>query len=77
MPPLLPAVKLDYPMTPKEDLTMVFDKKKLLLVPNMNTEKGLVSCPHDNDRPFFAVSGKDWLGVDWTYVETVAGKPGR
>jgi hypothetical protein len=74
MPAPLPKVEIDYPISPKENLKMVFDKKKPQWVPNMNTEKGLVLCPHDNDRPFFTDSGKDWFGVDWTYVDTVGGQ---
>jgi hypothetical protein len=68
------AVNLDYPVTPKENLKMVFDRKKPLWVPNISTERGWVWCPHDNDRPAFGVSAKDWFGVDWTFVETAGGQ---
>ncbi len=71
---IFPKVKLDYPISPRENLKMIFDRKKPLWIPNMNMEKGLVTCPHDNDRPFFGTSGKDWFGVDWTYVETASGQ---
>jgi hypothetical protein len=71
---IFPRVKIDYPIYPRENLKMVLDRKKPLWIPNMNMEKGLVICPHDNDRPFFGMSGKDWFGVDWTYVEAAAGQ---
>jgi hypothetical protein len=74
MPATLPKVELDYPITPKENLKLVFDRKKPLWVPNMNMEKALVICPHDKDRPLFTKSGKDWFGVDWTYVESAGGQ---
>jgi hypothetical protein len=73
-PALLPKVALDYPIIQKENLKMVLDKKKPLWVPNMNLEKELILCPHDNDRPMFTFSGKDWFGVDWTYVESAGGQ---
>ena len=49
-------------------------EKKPLWVPNMNLEKALVLCPHDNDRPFFFDDGKDWFGVDWTFVPSAGGQ---
>jgi len=74
LPMPLPKVQLDYPITPVENIKMVFDRKKPLWVPNLNIEKGLVLCPHDNDRPFFTDSGKDWFGVDWTFVPSAGGQ---
>ncbi|MFA0816135.1 MAG: uroporphyrinogen decarboxylase family protein [Anaerofustis sp.] len=74
MPQPMPKVELDYPISPKENLKAVFDRKKPKWVPNTNQEKGLVLCPHDNDRPFFFDSGKDWFGVDWTFVPTAGGQ---
>lgn len=71
---IFPKIALDYPISPRENIMLTLDKKKPLWIPNMNMEKGLVMCPHDNDRPFFGTSGKDWFGVDWTYVPTVAGQ---
>lgn len=74
MPAPFPKVEIDYPVTPKENMKMVFDRKKPLWVPNMNLEKALVLCPHDNDRPFFFDDGKDWFGVDWTFVPVAGGQ---
>ncbi|KPU44412.1 uroporphyrinogen decarboxylase (URO-D) [Oxobacter pfennigii] len=74
LPSFFPKLDLDYPITPKENMKMVFDRKKPMWVPNMNTEKALVLCPHDNDRPFFTDSGKDWFGVDWTFVPVAGGQ---
>lgn len=74
MPKIFPKPKLNYPISPKENLQNVLDKKKPLWIPNMSIEKSLVVCPHDNDRPPFGTSGKDWFGVDWTFVESAAGQ---
>ncbi len=69
-----PVVKLDYPISPKENLKLVLDKKKPVWAPNMLQEKGMTFCPHDNDRPAFGQSGLDWFGVSWTYVDVVGGQ---
>jgi len=74
MSKIFPKVQLNYPVSPKENLKTVLDKKKPLWIPNMNYEKTLIVCPHDNDRPPFGKSGKDWFGVDWSYVETADGQ---
>ncbi len=74
LPALFPKVKIDYPELPKENCKRVFDREKPLWVPNMNIEKSLMLCPHDNDRPFFFDSGKDWFGVDWTFVPVAGGQ---
>lgn len=69
-----PKISLNYPVSPKENMRKVFDREKPLWVPNMMNEKALIVCPTDNDRPFFTISGKDWFGVDWTYVEAAGGQ---
>ena len=69
-----PEVRLDYPISPKENLKLVLDKKKPCWAPNMSLEKGMTFCPHDNDRPGFGQSGLDWFGVSWTYVDVVGGQ---
>lgn len=70
----LPKVELNYPIAPIENIKLVYERQKPLWVPNLNLEKDLVLCPHDNDRPFFTDSGKDWFGVDWTFVPLVGGQ---
>lgn len=74
MSKMFPKVKLNYPVTPRENVKNILDKKKPMWIPNMNIEKTLVVCPHDNDRPPFGKSGKDWFGVDWSYVVAADGQ---
>ena len=73
-PERLPAVEIPWPITPKENATLLLEKKTPVWVPNLMAEKGLVVCPHDNDRPMFFQTGKDWFGVHWTHVEQVGGQ---
>ena len=43
-------------------------------VPMKDIDNGMTFCPHDNDRPAYGTSGKDWFGVSWTYVDQVGGQ---
>lgn len=69
-----PSIDLNYPITAKENMKLVFDKKKPLWVPNMTYDKGVIFNTADNDRPFFGKSDYDWFGVHWTNVEVVGGQ---
>ncbi|MBR6800249.1 MAG: hypothetical protein IKM61_00665 [Eubacteriaceae bacterium] len=67
-------IDFNYPITAKENMQMVFDKKKPLWVPNMTFDKGVIFNTADNDRPFFGKTDYDWFGVHWTDVPTVGGQ---
>ena len=58
----------------KENMKMVFDKKKPLWVPDMTYDKGVLFNRADLDRPFFGLSDYDWFGVHWTDVPQVGGQ---
>jgi hypothetical protein len=73
-PPPCDVPKLDYPVTPKENLKLVLEGKIPYWVPMMGIDHQMTFCPHDNDRPAFGTSGIDWFGVSWSYVEQVGGQ---
>lgn len=74
IPPPCPLPKLDYPVSFKENFELMLQHKKPYWVPVPDYEYQMTFCPHDNDRPAFGTSGKDWFGVSWTYVDQVGGQ---
>ena len=71
---LPPDFKLNTPITPRENMIRVFERKKPMFVPNMRTDKNVIFNTADNDRPFFGKSDYDWFGVHWTNVPLVGGQ---
>ena len=72
-PPALP--KLDYPISPKENMKLLLEHKKPLWVPNMMTDNNFcLAAPADRERPPVPQSGFDWFGTYWEYVEMVNGQ---
>lgn len=74
IPPPCPVPALDYPVTQKENLRLLFEGKIPYWVPMMGIDHQMTACPADNDRPAFGTSGVDWFGVSWTYVDMVGGQ---
>lgn len=51
-------------MTERENMQMVWDRKKPQWVPVLSKGAQMLITPEINDRPLFQ-DGRDWFGVDW------------
>lgn len=72
-PPNYP--KIDFPISPKENMKLLLEHKKPLWAPNLLTETNLcLAAPADRERPPFPQSGKDWFGTYWEFVESAFGQ---
>ena len=72
-PPNYP--KIDFPITPKENMKLLLEHKQPLWAPNMITETNFcLGAPADGERPPFPQSGKDWFGTYWEFVEVAFGQ---
>lgn len=51
-------------MTERENMKLVWERKKPQWVPMINMASQMLMLPEINDRPLF-MNGKDWFGVEW------------
>lgn len=72
-PPPCKMPDLDYPITPKENLKMVFEHKVPVWLPNTNRDMQSTAPVTDMAHPPMGQSGKDWFGQSWEWVDQVGG----
>ena len=77
--PAVERPRYDYPITPKENMTMMMRGEKPLWIPNQWRDNNIV-CPYVvPDFYARAYGGTDWFGIEWQFEPlTAAGmvKPG-
>ena len=71
-PPCKPPV-IEYPITARENLQMVFDHKKPVWMPNVSLDLQNMGPVADGERPPNRGGGLDWFGQKWGYVDFVGG----
>lgn len=63
----------DYPVTPKENLKLLFAHEKPYWVPVQRQDMQSAPLAFDGERPAGQTTGLDWFGQKWEYVDVVGG----
>ena len=73
MPKLWPPVSREYPITPKENLMLAFNRKKPLWMPNLYASSQEFRSTIARDSPPERLEDTtDWFGVEYKYSEAQA-----
>ncbi len=72
LPPPTQLPDYNYPVSPRENMELVFEHKVPYWVPNTSIDLQMTFCPADLERPGMLMqSGYDWFGLYWEYVDSV------
>ena len=72
MPPAYEQIKLDYPITPRENLMRAFHHEKPMWMPNLYADSQMIVAKSSRDMaPTKAAAGVDWFGTNYIFSPEV------